>query len=83
MKPLLKANVFTYFMADIPLSVLIRNLFYQKIIYVYCHLKIANVDFNLIGEMYVSLSAVMPSYLCRNFATGGPTVQRDPQPVYK
>ena len=69
-------------MADIPLNVLINNSLYQKIIYVYCHLKTAIMDFNLTGEMYVCLSAIMPSYLCRNFAAGGPIIQRVPPPVY-
>lgn len=70
-------------MAGIPLSVLISNSLYQKINYFYCHLKIAIVDFNLTGEMYVGLSAVMLPSLCRNFATGRRTVQRTPPPVYK
>jgi hypothetical protein len=83
MKPLLQANVFTYFVEHIPLSVLISNSLYQKIIYFYCHLKIAIVDFNLAGEMYLRQSLFMPFCLCRKFATCGPTFPSVPPPVYK
>lgn len=75
MKPLLQADVFTHFMAVISFSFSISNSLYQKIVYVYCHLKITIVRFNLFRETYVRLSVFMSFCLCRKFATGGPTFQ--------